>query len=207
MTKLTGFRWLDLRSPVRALSRCNAPFSSRLSCSPMNAGHRMDAFHFPSFALLVTGQIEKHRVKRIPHNFFVNCVLPNFGLHTRDFSDIGASLLLGLWILRYFGRYFSFFFWKFNENDELRQLYLINDWNSMSILSYSYAFLRRFGLKTVILVPLLRWFGRESFKRNNCIHRYDDCASVALANEQSGTVTWPISSSILHTREKLKVEA
>lgn len=115
MTKLTGFRWLDLRSPVRALSRCNAPFSSRLSCSPMNAGHRMDAFHFPSFALLVTGQIEKHRVKRIPHNFFVNCVLPNFGLHTRDFSDIGASLLLGLWILRYFGRYFSFFFDKWLE--------------------------------------------------------------------------------------------
>lgn len=101
MTKLTGFRWLDLRSPVRALSRCNAPFSSRLSCSPMNAGHRMDAFHFPSFALLVTGQIEKHRVKRIPHNFFVNCVLPNFGLHTRDFSDMGllCYLVCGFFVI------------------------------------------------------------------------------------------------------------
>lgn len=190
MTRLTGFRWLDLRSPVRALSRCNAPFSSRLSCSPMNAGHRMDAFHFPSFALLVTGQIEKHRVKRIPHNFFVNCVLPNY---IRAISPI-----------------WGFFVTWFVDSSLFRTIlffFLINDWNSMSILSYSYAFLRRFGLKTVILVLLLRWFGRESFKRNNCIHRYDDCASVALANEQSGTVTWPISSSILHTREKLKVEA
>lgn len=190
MTRLTGFRWLDLRSPVRALSRCNAPFSSRLSCSPMNAGHRMDAFHFPSFALLVTGQIEKHRgsptifssIAFFPISVYIRAISPISGLL--------CYLVCGFFVI---------------SDDTF--FFLINDWNSMSILSYSYAFLRRFGLKTVILVPLLRWFGRESFKRNNCIHRYDDCASVALANEQSGTVTWPISSSILHTREKLKVEA
>lgn len=88
MTRLTGFRWLDLRSPVRALSRCNAPFSSRLSCSPMNAGHRMDAFHFPSFALLVTGQIEKHRgsptifssIAFFPISVYIRAISPISGL-------------------------------------------------------------------------------------------------------------------------------
>ena len=96
MTKLTGFRWLDLRSPARALSRCNAPFSSRLSsdeCGSQNGRVPL--------SLLCSAGLK--RVKRIlPATFSSIAPSPNLQKH------------LGLYAV--YLLCFRSFFWRLEDN-------------------------------------------------------------------------------------------
>lgn len=155
MTKLTGFRWLDLRSPVRALSVQRTVFLSPFFLSAMNAGHRMDALHFPSLSPARLKSIEQ---RGSPHNFFfVNCALPNLRFKSLSVSFTHARflrflsgllcLLLVSSVNCYYFRQYFFFFWKFDENDttnwDLRVI-VFDEWLKMlkkeRILSCSYAF-------------------------------------------------------------------
>lgn len=173
MTKLTGFRWLDLRSPVRALSVQRTVFLSPFFLSAMNAGHRMDALHFPSLSPARLKSIEQ---RGSPHNFFfVNCALPNLRFKSLSVSFTHARflrflsgllcLLLVVSIVIISDNIF-FFFWIFNENTTNRDLRVIvfDEWLEMLKKEriYFIMFLCFLLKDSVSLVPLLWWFGRES---------------------------------------------